>query len=72
MAYKFLTEKIENLLNGPTGISGMGSFVFSRGLSIEGLKGAIDEEISPQVEEILAHDFETFTKLVNLDRKSVV
>lgn len=65
MAYKFLTEKIENLLNGPTGISGMGSFVFSRGLSIEGLKGAIDEEISPQVEEILAHDFETFTKLVN-------
>ena len=65
MAYKFLTEKIENLLNGPTGLSGMGSFVFSRGLSIEGLKGAIDEEISPQVEEILAHDFETFTKLVN-------
>lgn len=65
MAYKFLTEKIENLLNGPAGISGMGSFVFSRGLSIEGLKGAIDEEISPQVEEILAHDFETFTKLVN-------
>ena len=65
MAYKFLTEKIENLLNGPTGISGMGSFVFSRGLSIEGLKGAIDEEISPQVEDILAHDFETFTKLVN-------
>ena len=65
MAYKFLTEKIENLLNGPAGLSGMGSFVFSRGLSIEGLKGAIDEEISPQVEEILAHDFETFTKLVN-------
>ena len=65
MAYKFLTEKIENLLNGPAGISGMGSFVFSRGLSIEGLKGTIDEEISPQVEEILAHDFETFTKLVN-------
>lgn len=65
MAYKFLTEKIENLLNGSAGISGMGSFVFSRGLSIEGLKGAIDEEISPQVEEILAHDFETFTKLVN-------
>lgn len=65
MAYKFLTEKIENLLNGSAGISGMGSFVFSRGLSIEGLKGAIDEEISPQVEEILVHDFETFTKLVN-------
>ncbi len=65
MAYKFLTEKIENLLNGPAGISGMGSFVFSRGLSIEGLKSAIDEEISPQVEEILTHDFETFSKLVN-------
>ena len=70
MAYKFLTDKIENLLNGPAGISGMGGFVFSRGLSVEGLKGAIDEKIPPKVEEILSHDFETFTKLVNFVNSS--
>lgn len=65
MAYKFLSEKVENLLNGPAGISGMGGFVFSRGLTLDGLKSILSDELSPQAEEVIAHDFETFSKLIN-------
>lgn len=65
MAYKFLTEKVENLLNGPAGMSGIGSFVFSRGLTFEGLKNSVESEFSYQEEEIINHDFDTFSKLVS-------
>lgn len=65
MAYKFLTEKVENLLNGPAGMSGIGSFVFSRGLTFDGLQNSVECEFSYQEEEIIKHDFDTFSKLVS-------
>ena len=65
MAYRFLSEKIENLINGPAGMTGIGSFVFSRGLTFDGFKNAIDGDLSPKVEEIINHDFDTFSKLVS-------
>lgn len=65
MAYKFLTEKVENLLNGPAGMSGIGSFVFSRGLTFDGLQTSVDGEFSYKEEEIIKHDFDTFSKLVS-------
>lgn len=65
MAYKFLTEKVENLLNGPAGMSGIGSFVFSRGLTFDGLQTSVEGDFSYQEEEIINHDFETFSKLVS-------
>lgn len=65
MAYRFLSEKIENLLSNPSGMTGMGSFVFSRGLTFDGLKNALNGNLSAQAEQIISHDFETFSRLVN-------
>jgi tetratricopeptide (TPR) repeat protein len=65
MAYKFLKSEIDKIINGSSGMIGMGSFTFSRGLNIEDIKTLIGENFSTKTEGIIKHDFETFLRLIN-------
>ena len=62
MAYHFLNENLSNFLSAA---SGSGSFMFSRSPDYASLKEEFPLNISLKEEEILSHDFETFSKIMS-------
>lgn len=62
MAYKFLNKKISDLLSSATGAGG---FMFARALNFETFKTEFSGELSEKTQEILSHDFETFSKIIS-------
>ena len=62
MAYNFLNEKLSTFYASATGV---GSFMFSRSLDYQTLKTEIPISLSSTTEEVLSHDFETFSKILS-------
>lgn len=62
MAYNFLQEKFVNFLSSATAA---GSFMFARTLDYNTFKTECQLPVSQKTEEILSHDFESFTKLLH-------
>ena len=62
MAYNFLNDNLGTFF---ANASGMGGFMFSRTPDYETLTAEFPMSVPPKTEEILEHDFETFSKILS-------